>query len=307
MEDMSQTTVVVTGGAGFIGSHVVDALVARGCRVRVVDVFANGTRDHLHSAAELYEVDICDVSGMTQVCAGADVVFHLAAIPSVPYSIEHPRKTHDVNVTGTVTVLEAARQAGVRRVVFSSSAAVYGNEGTLPIAEDVPTVPNTPYGLHKLIGEQYCRFYAQQYGVQTVSLRYFNVFGARQDPAGPYAGVIGVFIRQLQEGKQLTIAGDGTQTRDFVDVRDVARANVEAAFSEGVGNGEAINIGSGISHSVNDIAYLFSNGPYAYMPERTEIKHSQADIRQAATLLAWEPSIAFEEGIKELKTQWGLR
>lgn len=297
---------IVTGGAGFIGSHLADALVAAGFDTHVVDTLENGKREHVPEGATLHEVDIRTTDALRGIFAGARAVFHLAALPRVPFSIEHPVPAHDTNVNGTVSVLLAARDAGVGRVVFASSSSVYGDHETLPLSEDAPTVPVHPYGLHKLIGEQYLALFSSLYGVPTVSLRYFNVYGPRLDPEGPYALLIGRFLKQRLAGEPLTIVGDGTQTRDFTHVSDIVRANLCALESGRVGKGEAINIGTGTQVSVNEVADLFGDAPRTALPPRAEAKHSLADTRRAKELLGWEPTVSAKEGMAALLRDFGL-
>ena len=260
--------VVVTGGAGFIGSHLVDALVQLGHDVHVVENRVEGKEDRLNKKARYYCSGLISPSGH-RVCKGAECVFHLAALPRVQYSIEYPDETFGENVAGTQFILEAARQAGVKRFVFASSSSVYGNSQKLPLSETDPTEPMSPYAAQKLMSEILCQTYARTYGMETVCLRYFNVYGPRLDPNGPYALVIGVFLRQWLAGEPLTITGDGNQTRDFTHVRDVVRAILAAADSRWSPKGDVINIGAGQEVSVNDLAALFG-GPVTYIPARLE-------------------------------------
>lgn len=291
--------VVVTGGAGFIGSHLVEELILHHYEVHVIDNFSAGKREHVPAAAHLHEQDIRDREAITPIIKGAQYVFHLAAMPQVQYSIEEPVITHEVNVTGLLNVLVAAQQGGVKKVIFSASSAAYGNQRHMPLTEEMPAEPLSPYGLHKYLGERYCRVWSEVYGLPTVSLRYFNVYGPRSNPQGPYASVIGKFIMQHEAHEPLTVTGDGTQTRDFVHVRDVVRANLLAAESTQVSQGEVMNIGSGSAQSVRRIAELVG-GEILYLPARLEPKESRADISRARQLLGWAPAVAFEEGLKEL-------
>lgn len=293
---------LVTGGGGFIGSHVVDALVADGVETHVVDTFVAGRyEERLNPAATYHEVDIRAYDKLVPLCRGADAIFHLAALPRVQFSIDEPALTHDTNVNGTLSVLRAAKDSGVRRVVFSSSSSVYGTQDVLPFDEvDSRPHPESPYALHKLVGEEYCRVWHHVYELETVSLRYFNVYGPRLDPEGPYALVMGKFLKLKQEGKPLTITGDGAQTRDFTHVVDIARANILAAESPSVGRGEVINLGAGKPRTINELARAIG-GPVAYIPPRLEPKHTYASIARAKELLGWEPTISFEAGIEELK------
>ena len=292
--------VVVTGGAGFIGSHLVDALIERGFDVHVVDNYAAGKCAGRISAKATYrEVDVRDEK-LTGIFAGAQYVFHLAALPRVEYSLTHPFETFDVNAGGTINVLRAARRAGVKRVVLASSAAVYGDSQELPLREDASPNPKSPYGFQKHVSELACRYWSEQEGLSTVSLRYFNVYGPRVDPEGAYALVVGRFLKLRMEGKPLTISGDGTHTRDYVHVRDVARANILAAESTAAGKGELINVGTGRESSVLDIAALIGS-EVEHVEERVEPARCAADIRRPKELLGWEPSIKLEDGIANLK------
>ena len=298
--------VVVTGGAGFIGSHLAQALVEKGYDVHVVDNLVAGKREHVPAGATLHEVDI---RGGAEILApifkGADFVFHLAALPRVQPSIQNPRETHETNVTGTLNVLIAARDAEVKRVVYSASSSAYGNQDALPLREDMPARPLSPYGLQKYVGEQYATLFPMLYSLETVSLRYFNVYGPRASSEGAYALVIGRFLNQRKSGEALTIVPDGTQSRDFTHVRDAVRANILAAESPNVGKGEVINIGGGNNKTVLEVAALIG-GPQTFIEPRFEPKHTLADISKAKQLLGWEPQVKFEEGIGELKTLYGL-
>lgn len=296
---------IVTGGAGFIGSHVVDALIAEGYVVSVVDSLVAGKRERVHPDADFHKTDICDHEALTPIMQGADVVFHLAALPSVQYSIEHPEETNAVNIGGTLSVLNAAHKAGVRRVVYSASSSAYGNQETMPLVENLPAEPLSPYALQKYVGELYARLFSNIYGLETVSLRYFNVYGPRLDPEGPYALVIGRFLKQRSEGASLTVTGDGEQTRDFTYVSDIARGNLLAAVSDKVGKGEIINLGAGQSMSINALAKMIG-GEVKHIESRIEPKHTHAAITLAKDLLGWEPKIKFEQGLAELKNEFGI-
>src|SRR6266704_7161631 len=291
----------VVGGAGFIGSNLVDALVERGDDVLVVDKLSTGYRSNLNPAAPLAEVDITvDSERLTSVLHGREVVFLTAAMPRVPRSIEDPVGTHEVNVTGALRVLKAAVDAGVRRVVYSSSSSVYGDQPTLPLTEDMPPGPLNPYACQKLMSEIYARNFAHIYGLETVCLRYFNVYGPRQVTEGAYRLVIGIFMDQRRRGEPLTIHGDGQQTRDFTWVGDVVRANVLAAESDRVGKGEPINVGAGCEVNVKRIAELVG-GPVEYQPPRGfDERFKRAGIRRARELLGWEPTVQVDEGMRRL-------
>lgn len=294
---------VVTGGAGFIGSHIVDALIARGDEVHVVDNYAAGRReDRINPKAMYHEVDVRDYEKLAPIVAGAKYVFHEAALPRVQFSIENPELTFSVNVGGTVSVLRAAHEGGVKRFVYAASSSAYGDQATLPLSEDLPAQPKSPYGLQKYVGELSCRLWSEVYGLPTVSLRYFNVYGPKFDPEGAYALVIGKFLKQKKEATPLTITGDGTQTRDFTHVSDVVRANLLAAESPRVGKGEVINIGAGRNVSVNDLAALI-DGPSVRVAVRLEPHDTLADNRKAQELLGWEPTIKLEDGIMALKEE----
>ncbi|HTR18420.1 MAG TPA: NAD-dependent epimerase/dehydratase family protein [Candidatus Paceibacterota bacterium] len=298
--------VVVTGGAGFIGSNLVDALVAKGSEVHAVDTYVSGKReDRVNAKATYHEVDIRSTEKIQEIFQGADVVYHTAAIPRVPYSVEHPVETTDFNVTGTASVLAAAAQAKVRRVVYSSSGSAYGDQAVLPLVETMTANPVNPYGLQKYVGELFCKIWPDVYGVQTVSLRYFNVYGPKLDPTGPYALAVGAFLLARKEGRPLTIFGDGTITRDYTHVRDVVQANLLAAASSNVGKGEVINIGAGRNVTIKYLAELVG-GEIAYGPPRVEAHDSKADNRKAKELLGWEPTVTLEEGIAELKKLMGV-
>lgn len=302
------TKVVVTGGAGFIGSHLVDALLERGHEVHIIDSFWTGKRAHVNPAAILHEADIRNPEAIRPIFSDAAAVFHTAAQARMQYSIAEPRLTNDINVTGTLNVLLASRDAGVRRVIYSASSSTYGQKTTMPLQEDMPAEPIIPYAIQKRVGEQYCAMASQFWGLETLSLRYFNVYGPRQTTSadGPNATVIGIFLDQRRRGEPLSIVPDGTQRRDFTHVRDVVRANLLALESDRVGRGEIINIGTGKNWSVREVAELIG-GPWEFVaPRRGEVAETLADNRRAKELLGWEPHIRFEDGIAELKALHGL-
>jgi UDP-glucose 4-epimerase len=295
---------VVTGGAGYIGSHLTEELIKSGeWSVDVIDV---RDPDPVVKNATYHKVDIRHYDVILPIIQGADAVFHLAALPRVQYSIEYPAETNDHNINGTLSVLRAAHEGKARRVVYSSSSSAYGDQPTLPLVETMPTRPLSPYGLQKLVGEEYTRIFAEIYGLPTVSLRYFNVYGGRMKADDPYALVLGIFLKEKKAGRPLPITGDGEQTRDFTHIRDVVRANILAATSEKVGKGEAMNIGSGNPISVNTLAGLVG-GPTVYVPARKEPRHTKASWEKAHKLLGWEPTVKFEEGIKEILSLQGLQ
>ncbi|MFA0759149.1 MAG: hypothetical protein KEFWMYNX_002072 [Candidatus Fervidibacter sp.] len=298
---------LVTGGAGFIGSHLAERLVTLGAKVRILDNLTTGKRQNLASFAhqvELLEGSLTDLATVRKAIAGVAVVFHQGALPSVARSVEDPLTTHQVNATGTLLLLLAAREAKVKRVVFASSSSVYGDTPTLPKREDMPPNPQSPYALSKLIGEQFCRLFWQLYGLETVSLRYFNIFGPRQDPTSQYAAVIPRFITALLRGERPTIYGDGEQTRDFTFVDNCVQANLLAATAEGVA-GEVFNVGAGKQTSVNELFRLIRSlvgvndiEPLYAPPRLGDVRHSLADITKARERLGYEPSVLLEEGLE---------
>lgn len=302
---IQQKRAVVTGGAGFIGSHMVDALILRGWTVDIIDNMSGGKAEHINAKANFHRVDIRNYDAIVPIMSGAHRVFHFAALPRVQYSIDFPQETNEVNAHGALNVLHAAQEGGVGRVIYSGSSSAYGNHPVLPLHEELPSRPVSPYALQKFIGEEYARIYADIHGLPTVTLRYFNVYGPRMDPDGAYALVIGKFLKMRKLGIPLTITGTGEQTRDCTHVSDVVRANLLAAESKNVGKGEAINIGSGGRISVNKLAQMIG-GPIEYIAVRKETMHTQADVQKAKTLLGWEPTIAIEDGIESLKKEWGL-
>lgn len=296
---------LVTGGAGFIGSHLTDALVGAGHEVHVIDNLSLGKREQVHPKAIFHEVDIRNFDALLSLCNGIDAIFHLAALPRVTPSIADPRTAHDVNSTGTLNVLVAARDAGVKRVVYSASSSAYGDQSVLPLREEMEPNPMSPYALQKYTGELAARLFAKLYGIQTVSLRYFNVYGPRMPTSGAYAIVIGIFLDQRKRGEPMTIVPDGLQTRDFTHVRDVVRANILAAQSPRPWRGEMMNIGTGKNYTIRQIADMIG-GPTVFIDARIEPKHTRADITRAADLLAWMPEVSFEDGVAELKKMYGL-
>jgi nucleoside-diphosphate-sugar epimerase len=297
--------VLVTGGAGFIGSHLVRALTTRGDDVRVLDDLSSGSRANLADVAgqvELIEGSILDERALDHAVEGADVIFHEAAIPSVPRSIAAPVATHLANATGTLMVLEAARRRGVRRLVYAGSSSAYGETPTLPKVETMPTAPLSPYAVSKLAGEQYCQVYHRAYGLETVVLRYFNVFGPRQDPASQYAAVIPRFITAMLAGQPPTIFGDGTQSRDFCYIDNVVEANLRAADAVEAA-GKVFNVACGAAIVLNEVVKLIgaalgtSVAPSYQPPRAGDIKHSLADVTQARALLGYGASVTFVEGL----------
>lgn len=292
--------IIVTGGAGFIGSHIVDALVDEGYEVHIIDNMLAGKKENVNPKAILHIVDIKDKEKLIPIFKNAEYVFHEAAILQVQYSIENPIETNEVNVTGLLNVLEVSKLNNIKRVIFASSCAIYGNQEILPVVEKMEAKPLSPYATQKYIGEMYMKLYSQIYNLETVCLRYFNVYGPRQSADGAYASAVSKFIEFRKNNQPLVITGDGEQTRDFVNVKDVVFANILTMKSEKIGKGEVINIGAGNQYSVNQIAKLIG-GSVSYIAPRIEPRNTQADISKAKELLGWEPSVNFEEGIKELK------
>jgi nucleoside-diphosphate-sugar epimerase len=296
---------LVTGGAGFIGSHLSEELVRRGHRVRVADNLSTGKRrnlDHI-PGVEFMEGDLADMPFATRVVQGMDFVLHQAAIPSVPRSVKDPITSNRANIDATLNVLVAARDAGVKRLVFAGSSSEYGNTPTLPKREDMPTSPLSPYALQKVMGTEYCRMFTRLYGFETVVIRYFNVFGPRQDPSSPYSGVISVFSTALIEGRQPTIYGDGGQTRDFTYVANVVDGVLRACTAPNAA-GEAINVACGLRISLNDLLTVM-NGIVGtqlqaiYKEERAgDVRDSQADIAKAKDLLGYAPIVSLEDGLR---------
>ena len=297
---------LVTGGAGFIGSHTVDELVRRNHEVVVLDDLSTGKAANLsqcRSKITLIEASIVNLDPVREACRGADRVIHLAAQTSVPRSVKDPLETNLINVTGTLNVLLAARDAQVKRVVFASSCAVYGQTSVLPIRESAALAPVSPYGLSKQFGEAYGRVFQELYGLEFVALRYFNVFGPRQDPGSPYSGVLSVFNAALSNGTQPTIYGDGEQSRDFVYVGNVVGA-ILLASEEEKAPGRVINVGTGVRTTLNETLALLGKvsarpATAKYAPAREgDIRDSQADVALARELLGYQPRIGFEEGLR---------
>jgi len=300
-----KTRCLVTGGAGFIGSNLVDELIARGNEVIVIDNLVTGKIENLNPLAEFHEIDIRDFEAIKPLFEGVDYVFHIAALPRVQPSIEDPLTFHTVNVNGTLNVLKASADAKVKKVIFSSSSSIYGNQEKMPLKEDMPVNPISPYALQKYLGELYCRLFSQIYGLPTVSLRYFSVYGKRQPLEGAYRLVLGIFIDQRLKNEPMTITGDGEQQRDFTGVADVVRANILAANSPKVGQGEVINIGRGKNHSVNEVARIIG-GPTINIAARLEPRITLADNSLANELLGWESTINLPEWLQDYKREMGL-
>ncbi len=295
--DLQGRTVLVTGGAGFVGSHLAESLTEAD-EVRVLDDLSNGDAGDVPNHATLIEGDVRDRETVREAMDGADVVFHEAAMVSVPASVEAPVDCHDVNGTATLQLLDAAR-ATDSRVVLASSAAIYGHPGSVPVAEDAPKDPASPYGVEKLSNDQYARVYAEQYGLETVALRYFNIYGPRQ--TGQYSGVISVFLDQARAGDPITVEGDGEQTRDFVHVDDVVRANRLAATTDATG--AAYNVGTGSSVTINELAEAVRDVTGADVPVEhadprpNDVRRSRADVGKARRELGYEPTVSLRDGL----------
>lgn len=300
---------LVTGGAGFVGSHLTEALLRDGHRVRVIDNLSTGKRENVPAGAEFIEADFCDAAAIRPAFEGVDGVFHVGALPRVPLSIAQPVETAKTNIMGTLNVLVAARDAKVKRVVYSASSSAYGNQDRLPLTPDMRPNPLNPYALQKYVGELFCQQFAALYGMETVSLRYFNVYGPRMANDGPYVTVIAIFMRQFRAGETLTIDGDGEQTRDFTHVKDVVRANIAAMQSAKVGQGEVLNVGGGQRYSMNFIASKISqNATHRESPRgKGESRDTLADISLTKQLIDWEPAVKFEEGLEELLCAEGIK
>lgn len=303
---------LVTGGAGFIGSHIASTLAASGARVRVIDDLSTGYQENLDEIKgdfEFIQASVADESALTRALKDVEFVFHEAAIPSVPRSVEKPRETHIACIDATFSLLLAARDSKVRRVVYAASSSAYGDQPTLPKVEEMSPDPLSPYAVAKLVGEYYCQVFTRVYGLETVSLRYFNVFGPRQDPGSQYSGVISRFIDSLLRGEQPVIFGDGEQSRDFTYIQNVVQANLLAAESLNA-VGRVINIGNGQQTTLNDLLQELKSLTgrneieVEYRPTRSgDVRHSLADTQRARELLAFEPKIDLREGL-QLTIDW---
>ncbi|WP_145262130.1 SDR family oxidoreductase [Planctomycetes bacterium Pan216] len=296
---------LITGGAGFIGSHLACGLVEEGWDVVVLDLLRTGHRRNLENVADriaFRKASVLDRTALAEAMTGVDVVFHVAAMVSVPESIADPVGCHEICATGTLNILLAAKEAGVRRVVYSASSSAYGDAATCPIAESSLLEPKSPYAAGKLAGEMYCLAIGGTSELETVRLRYFNVFGPRQDPSSPYSGVISLFCTAMLRGDRPTVFGDGLQTRDFIAVEDVVRANILAATTEGL-DGEVFNVGTGNRISVLDLVSTLNEllgksiEPVMGPPRVGDVRHSQADISAMRSRLGFEPTIGFKEGL----------
>jgi nucleoside-diphosphate-sugar epimerase len=297
---------LITGGAGFIGSNLARRLVGQGDQVTVLDDFSTGKRDNLHdlrSAVRVIEGDICDIKTVRQATEGVDYVLHHAAVVSVPRSVEDPLRANSVNVDGTLNCLMAARDEGVKRFIFAASSSAYGDTPNLPKREDMISQPLSPYGVSKLVGEMYCKVFNDVYGLETVSLRYFNIFGPYQDPTSQYAAVVPIFITRLLKAQSPIVYGDGEQSRDFTYIENAVEANLLAVRSDRAA-GRVVNVACGSRYTLNELLRnlkrLTRSGvePTYSDPRPGDIKHSQGDMSTARELLGYEPSISFEEGLR---------
>ena len=303
---------LVTGGAGFIGSHIARALLDAGACVRIVDDLSTGSTknlDEIGGEAEFINASINDTAALNRAMQGVELVFHEAAIPSVPRSVQQPRETHDASVNGTFNLLLAARDAGVRRVVYAASSSAYGDQIESPKVESMRPDPLSPYAAAKLVGEYYCQVFTRSYNLETVSLRYFNVFGPRQDPSSQYSGVISRFILALEAGESPTIFGDGEQTRDFTYVANAVEANMLAAQAPNA-SGKVFNIANGKSISINEVLEVLKRLTgrdeikAEYEPARAgDVRDSLADLKAAKSVLGYEPRVGLEEGL-QLTLEW---
>lgn len=299
---------IVTGGAGFIGSNLVDLLIDEGHEIDVIDNFSSGKKENCNEKAKYHNIDISDQSNydeLKKILAKSDGVFHLAALPRVQESIDNPLHFEKNNTLSTINILKACADMNVKRLVYSASSSAYGNTINLPSKEEDPIDPISPYAMQKYYGEVACRMFANVYGIETVSLRYFNVYGERQSLEGAYALVMCVFARQRLNNEPMTIRGDGEQRRDFTHVKDIARANLLAMTSEKVGAGEVINIGNSDNRSVNQIAAMIG-GPTVTVDPVVEPRETLANNSKAKNLLGWSPSVIIEEWVPKYKKDLGI-
>ncbi len=295
---------LVTGGAGFIGSNLVNRLVSDGHEVIIFDDLSTGRKENINTDAKFFLIDISNKDSfqtqtMKDIMNGVDVVFHLAAFARVEPSIEEPILAHNINVNGTLNILNASRLNGVKRVVFTSSSAVYGDAEEIPTSEFYIPNPMSPYALHKLIGEQYCKLFSELYGLETVSLRYSNAYGEGQPTEGAYCNVMGIFEQQKSKGEKLTIVGDGEQRRDFIHIDDIVEANIQVGFDKHPLKGAVLNVGYGKNYSVNQIAE-WMGGETTNIPPRIEPKETLLDSNQLMECFDWQPTIELEKWIKSV-------
>lgn len=308
---------LITGGAGFIGSNIADRLLEQGHSVRVIDNFLTGKRENLSKALnsqrfELIEGDIRNLDTVRRACEGIDFVLHEAAIPSVPRSIDDPIATNEVNINGTLNVLKASYENKVRRVVYAASSSAYGDTAVLPKKEDIIPSPLSPYAVSKLTGEYYCRVFTSVYGLETVSLRYFNIFGPRQDPNSTYAAVVPRFITALLKGESPTVYGDGEQSRDFTYIENVIHANINACYAPPAAAGRVLNIACGTRFTLNTVLRKLEEifdkkaNPKYLPPKKGDVKHSQADITNAANYIQYKIEVDFETGLRRTVDYFAL-
>ena len=308
---------LITGGAGFIGSNIADRLLEQGHAVRVIDNFLTGKRENLSKALssrrfELIEGDIRNLDTVRRACEGIDFVLHEAAIPSVPRSIDDPIATNEVNINGTLNVLKASYENKVRRVVYAASSSAYGDTAVLPKKEDMIPSPLSPYAVSKLTGEYYCRVFTNVYGLETVSLRYFNIFGPRQDPNSTYAAVVPRFITALLKGESPTVYGDGEQSRDFTYIENVIHANINACYAPPAAAGRVLNIACGTRFTLNTVLRKLEEifdkkaNPKYLPPKKGDVKHSQADITNAANYIQYKIEVDFETGLRRTVDYFAL-
>jgi nucleoside-diphosphate-sugar epimerase len=307
------TRALVTGGAGFIGSSLAEELIRQGAKVRIIDNFVTGNRENLEEISgdfDFIEGDLNDDAALAPAIADVDIVFHEAALPSVPRSVDNPRETHQACVNATFNLLVNAKESGVRRVIYAASSSAYGDQPTLPKVETMNPDPLSPYAAAKLMGEYYCRVFSQVYGLETLSLRYFNVFGPRQDPSSTYSGVISRFIDALMKNDTPVIYGDGEQSRDFTYIANVVDANIRAAQTSS-GIGQVMNVANGERVSLNELLATVkkitgkTDVTAEYLPERKgDVKHSQADNTRAVEWLGYEKLVGLEEGLRNTIAWW---
>ena len=312
MEKMKKK-VLITGAAGFIGSHLADRLAQLNYEVIGLDNLTTGKKENLNPQVKFHRADITHFEQIKKLFQGVDTIFHTAAMARIQPSIKDPRQTFEVNARGTLNVLLAARAAGVRRLVYSASSSVYGDQAKLPLTEKMIPQPKSMYALSKLMGEEMCRIFSQLYGLETISLRYFNVYGPRQITEGAYSTVVGIFLDQLAKGHPLTIVGNGLSRRDFTHITDVVEANVKAMKTKRAGRGEIFNIGYGHNYNINEVAAMIlqiplnqlglavKQGLVAYIPPRpAESKITLADNTRARREFGWQPKVSFKQGLKKL-------
>lgn len=307
------TTCLVTGGAGFIGSNLADELIKQGAKVRIIDNLTTGFRENLEEISgdfDFFEADINDDAALEKAVDGVEVIFHQAALPSVPRSVDNPAETHQACVNGTFNLLNLAREKGVRRVIYAASSSAYGDQEILPKVESMAPDPLSPYAAAKLTGEYYCRVFSNVYGLECIALRYFNVFGPRQNPSSQYSGVISRFIDALMKDEKPVIYGDGEQTRDFTYIANVIDANIKAASSS-TGIGQVINTANGEKISLNQLLETLKkitgreNVNAEFLPERKgDVKHSQADNRKAVEMIGYEKMVGLDEGLRRTIDWW---